>query len=210
MKMRNIGLVGLVCLSLLGGSAGCGVSNYQYTSFSKIEHVTDKDIIEISIDDRFNKEEESNIKGAVDEWNIVFNGQKELRLVKKCMVESCAKKFVDYVDRGSGIVILKLNGEDELISSVDTDGIIAFVPRKGAHLMIVIENHLGKKDLKGIVLHELGHIFGADHLEVEGSLMYPKYMRKQSDCVDKITAKMVSDYLELKFENMNYCIVPGL
>ena len=45
----------------------------------------------------------------------------------------------------------------------------------------ILERPGGKEAVSGIVLHELGHLVGLDHVDDDGQLMYPEARRGVSD-----------------------------
>jgi hypothetical protein len=108
-------------------------------------------------------------------------------------------------------VVVKLpEDSDELDGVVSRgDGVLAFVTRHEGHVLVVVGDRLGGRDLKTIIMHEVGHLLGAAHVNMKGSLMYPAYGWNQVSCIDKVTVAQVAGYLELDMKQMNYCMTPG-
>ncbi len=60
-----------------------------------------------------------------------------------------------------------------------------------------------EQDVKGILLHELGHAFGAQH--VEGTLMAPHWSQNGYKCPDKITVAQVASWHHVNLELLKWC-----
>jgi len=54
-------------------------------------------------------------------------------------------------------------------------------PLDATQLPGILEQRGGERAVAGIVLHELGHLLGLDHVDDEGQLMYPEARRGVSD-----------------------------
>lgn len=165
--------------------------------------------IPVWIDSGFNTAEREAIIRAANEWNFVLNGQ--VKLVFSGYFDGDKEGlelFKEALNTGLGIVITA-NTSEELDDDGELQGVLAFVPGTLSHHMTVIKDHLGNRELKDIVLHEFGHMLGADHTPFPG-LMYPAYTtnQKQYPCVDKITALQVAEVLELDVETLRYCKTP--
>lgn len=190
----------LICLLLVG----CG-GYWSYLKVGAPEHVVNKLIIPVMLDAGFSAVEEKSIYAAMSEWNVAFNGQVEFRVDGK--FERDPVGLVSrYSESGNGLVIVKMDDTDRrLAGTVESgDGVLAFVPRMGGHLMVVIGNRISTYNLRTIVLHEIGHLMGAYHVNGD-NLMNPHYGPKQIDCIDKVTAMQVAAYNDLDFGTMRYC-----
>lgn len=164
--------------------------------------------IPVWIDSGFNQAEREAIVKAAVEWNFVLNGQ--VKLVFGGYFHGDAEGielFEGALKTGLGIVITADTSEG-LDDDGELKGVLAFVPGTMAHHMTVVHDHLGDRELKDIVLHEFGHVFGADHT-VFASLMYPAYSQNQYPCVDRITAMQVAEVLDLDVETLRYCRTPA-
>lgn len=197
-------------LLVLSCILNCGTSYYSYHRGHIPEHVNHAVVIPIWIDTKFNKEQLSQIKSAVNEWNNVFNGQMLLKLDKQFTgQEEGEKLFTEANKTGLGWVIVNLDENDPVLSDriESGDGTLAFVTKMNGHLLVVIGDRIGTRDLKTITMHEMGHLLGANHVNAP-SLMTPRYGEEQYNCIDKITVAQVAGYQDLEFANLNYCITP--
>lgn len=60
-----------------------------------------------------------------------------------------------------------------------------------------------EQDVSGILQHELGHTFGAQH--VAGTLMNPKWSPHTFICPDKTTVAQVAAWYEINLDMLSYC-----
>lgn len=89
---------------------------------------------------------------------------------------------------------------------------LTFVRRFSDHLMVVVGDRLGDRNIKTIIMHEFGHIFGCFdcyHINIKNSLMVPIYGKDQADCIDKISVAQVASYMGLDVNILNYCVTPN-
>lgn len=203
--MKKLLLIFLTIFCLFG----CGPGLYEYHSAKTPKAIVNPEQIPIWIDMSFNQADREAIIKATNEWNFVLNGQAKFTFQGYFQGDKEGLMiFKDTLKTGLGVVITS-NDSDELGDDGEAEGILAFVAGAGAHHMVVIHDHIGNRDLKDIVLHEYGHLLGADHVNTT-SLMYPANDSKQSPCVDKITALQVANYLDLDVETLHYCRTPQI
>lgn len=201
----------LAAMILVVGAFGCcGTGMWQYKHGETPEHISNARVIPIYIDSKFTNPEIIAINGALQEWNGVFNGQIVLKLSRKFVDGPDAYMLNKSVnDTHSGWMIAKLDSDDERLDGVVEfgDGKLAFATRLGGNLMIVLGDRVVNHNMRTILLHEMGHMLGADHVFGK-NLMSPNYGPGQSDCVDKITAMQVAFYNDLNVKSLNYCVTP--
>jgi hypothetical protein len=217
MRLKCLALLTiLVCLVLY--TPGCGSNLYSYSNVSgpdkNYQHYKE---IPVYIDKNFEEAELEAILRATSEWNYVLNGH--IKLVIKStdinIKEARVRGLIAQIrTTDEGYMILKLNHNDPLLDDIieEDDGTLAFVNNLGnrGHVMVVIADRIGGKDLRSIVLHEYGHLLGAMHVMAR-SLMFPYYNGRSSyRCVDKITMLQVANYQQLDPDHLNYCITPNL
>lgn len=193
---------------------GCGTKYWVYKGGERPSHVTDVRIIPVWVDSKFSKWEMMKIRGAIKEWNGVFNGQIVLRLDKPYVGLHEAQERGEEINRtGNGWIIMKYNEDDPLIKDYVEigDKKLAFVPKDSeGHVMVVIGDRIGERDIGPILLHEMGHMLGAKHVNIKG-LMYPNEEPMwEVDCIDKVTVMQVAKVQGMEFRSMNYCMVPDL
>ena len=110
----------------------------------------------------------------------------------------------DMRKKGEGWIIVRAGSSDEVVSNL-SEHALAFA---GSGIMVVIWDRIGTRDLKTIVMHEMGHLLGSSHFR-SNSLMHPFYGRKQYSCIDKMTVSEVAAAHGLRLETLNYCSTPG-
>jgi hypothetical protein len=111
-----------------------------------------------------------------------------------------------------GVVVLKRNSFEDFIQENFSDGTLAWVRMDGdwrQHVVNVISDRIGSRDLSSIVMHEVGHVLGIeDHCPFSGALMTPNYSQG-SACIDRETARAVA-YVHRGWDwrHMNWCRGP--
>ena len=77
---------------------------------------------------------------------------------------------------------------------------------------IDIKGYLGPNVTQGVLLHEMGHVFGLGHNNKKGSLMYHVYV-PQSFSIDKATEEVIlciyKDGWEESYDNIEACAAPA-
>jgi hypothetical protein len=217
---KLVWLLGLVMGILLTG-CGCGGSQtmYQYRSVDQAPHNSTMKVVPVYVDKNFSGHNKVIIKNVIDEWNNTLNGQLRIEVKTWILDRSDEERTAALVSKinhtHEGLMILSVSEDDPLLSDFETDGVLAFVNSLGnqAHVLVVIQDHIGERNLHTILLHEFGHALGAFHVNAR-SLMNPYYgsgngrPSMQVDCVDAITADQVAGYYGLDFSRMNYCSTP--
>jgi hypothetical protein len=202
------GIFFLLIMSLMLCGIGCGPRYWTYRQGKLPEHLVVQEI-PIWMDNSLLMSQREGIIEAAGEWNKVFNGQIILQMQPVLNRVEVLKKL-DEVDRtGTGWVIIS-STEEMLIAEgyIDEgDGVLAYVYRLGGNLMVIVRDRIGARDFKLIVMHEIGHLLGANHVNAM-SLMAPHYGRDQINCIDKVTVAQVARFNRLKFETLNYCLTP--
>ena len=189
--------------------SGCGVKYFTYHAGQLNTHISHALIIPIYIDNDFSAEHKNAIIAAAKEWNGVFNGQVILRVENEKFsgldggVNILKNKVMV---TGEGWVIIGVNHDNELVE--DMGNVLAFVKGAGGHSMVIVRDVIGTRDLKTIVMHEMGHLMGALHVDM-ANLMIPYYGKTQYECIDKITVAQVAFFMNLDFNTLNYCITPA-
>jgi hypothetical protein len=200
----------------------CSPTYFSYHRGSTIDHLSYVEKIPVWLDKNFTAEQIEQIRGAIKEWNLVLNGQIVFQLVEKEEMGIDKKKHLYPVTfdgreagktlennpTGQGIVVYALKkGDKELKDSDVTDGMLAWVNGPGTrHIMVVIDR-VGNRNLKTIIMHEIAHLLGAQHVSAR-SLENNYAGRYSYDCIDKITVAQVAAYQHLELHSLGYCITP--
>jgi hypothetical protein len=199
-------LLMLVVLAVFG--SGCSVSTWHYKHGEVPSHIINAREIPVYVDSKFTNVEIVQLNAAMQEWNGVFNGQIVLTLVRKFNDGAEASALAREVSNNhNGWMIAKLDSDDERLEDTVSPGMLAFVPRLGGQLMVVLGDRLSTHSLKTIAMHEMGHMLGAEHV-FGHNLMHPAYGPLQTDCIDKVTVNQVAFYNDLEVSSLNYCVTP--
>lgn len=186
---------------------GCGGHMWGWHKGATPSHLgsTGREIIPIYIDDSFTEDEMSSIFYALGEWNKVFNGQVVLRVKNSFKgLDQGSEILKGMRRRGEGWIIVRGGSDDEILSGI-SEAALAFA---GNGIMVVVHDRIGERDLRTILMHEMGHLLGVTHLG-SMSLMHPVYGNKQFSCIDKLTVSEMASVRGLRLEELNYCITPG-
>jgi predicted Zn-dependent protease len=152
----------------------------------------------IYVDKDFGEADKVAIAQAVEQWNFSLNGQVRLAVVdwNFMMEPSLLKENAWYILRVDSSCTFKP-------TDTPTDRTLAWANKLGGNYIYMIRDRMWNEDVKGIAMHELGHLLGSDH--VGTYLMYYRFNRNRYDCVDYASAESVSSSQHLKGK-MNYCV----
>lgn len=160
----------------------------------------------IYVDKDFGEADRLEIAKAVEQWNHALNGQIRLDIVSFDfrMEPSILKEKAD------AWFILKIHSDSNFKPKEEPEApTLAFADKIGGHLIYMIRDRIRNEDMKGIVMHEIGHLFGSDHVGTR--LMYKHYQRSQYNCVDYDSIQSVASAQHLEPAGLNYCAYePGL
>lgn len=160
----------------------------------------------VTIDADFSDAHREAIRAAFEEWNHVLNGYAVFEVVNDHATLEELQAAVDTVQiSGQGRVVAALTGSDN--SDPNT---LAYVPGLGEPFILVYPEVVGVRNLKAIILHEIGHTLDLDHIMVAGTLMSPSYTTG-APCVDQLTVMALASIRpRWRLENMRFCTWPAV
>lgn len=166
-------------------------------------------IVPIIVDTTFSTMDKTAIDDAINAWNYVLNGYIILK-VESWDFNMEVEVLKDVIYR-HGLVIMKVASSNSIIPTQNNSEskTLAWANDIGGTKIWVVRDRFYQPDTFPIMLHELGHIFGADHEkevpENKNFLMYPKYERGRWNCVDGRAMEKAANYHLLPPERLNYC-----
>lgn len=177
------------------------------------EHVsvaTSPEMVPVWIDQDFTPAHVADIKMALGQWNIALNGWETFVLASEHFAMETAP--LEYIDKtGHGLIILQHTSK-EPIMAILPEGLLGWVMAKAgeqAHVLNIIEDAVGLRDMTAVVLHELGHILGLPDVPVMYTLMWPEYSRS-IPCVDLFTVQALASIRDWNWKTLNWCGYPEM
>lgn len=188
-------------LSAAPGPSPAGIATTQsllYTRHPASGSATE--IISLRIDGPFDAGEKAKVLLAVGEWNHVLNG----------FVRFDVAAPNGWRPRAWDIRAEK--GGSPQAPDPAAGQPLSFTQAGFASLggkMVVYVDRMGTRDLRGVILHELGHVLGLGH-ETSG-LMSARYSPTTDQCVGRSTAAAIATLRKLPLDGLNWCEpdVPG-
>lgn len=131
-------------------------------------------------------EQQENAKKAILGWNHALHQWRNLEYVKNASVE--CSYWIHEVEEE--------NPKDEHA--------IAWASSLGGH-EISMRKGWYEHDTTGILMHELGHAFGAQHLP--GTLMNPYWFKHGFICPDMSTVAQVAAWNKINLSTLSWCTI---
>lgn len=185
----------LLCL-VVGCSSRQSLHYYIHAPDGKVSEVR---YYPIYVDKDFGAGDKLEMAAAVEQWNFALNGQVRLAVVdwEFNMSPISLKENAWY--------ILKVDSSCKF-KPADTskERTLAWANKLGGNHVYIIRDRLGNGDIKGITMHEIGHLLGTDH--VGEYLMFHYYNRARYNCIDYASAESVGKILKLDVKSLNYCV----
>lgn len=193
-----------LCFSCLGHS----ISEYKYINVGPESSVALHEY-KVWVDKGFGNADRLAIDDAIRQWNYSMNGY-----VKVTVVSYDFDMEIDVLKQvrdSGGWLIMKIDSMNPMVDDGPTVNgkpksyTLAWVNGVGGTKMWVIRDRImDSRWMTGIVLHELGHMLGADHDEMY--LMGSKFDWEKFRCVDYHAALLVATAQGIPIGRMNYCV----
>lgn len=151
----------------------------------------------VYIDPTFDEVDRIAILGAVSEWNEVLTGA--IRLVSTVGTLS-----IDELNDPHAILVMKVDSNCTFIPTIPEGSVLAWTNRIGGNKVWVIRDRLGNWQVQAVMMHELGHVFGADDRKGHGLMHYLIDMNEYR-CIDKATVEEVATWQGLPMSALGYC-----
>jgi hypothetical protein len=207
--MKKSGFVWFLCLLLSICSLSCFLPrtySFAYVNSSHSRVHSQGRIQKIYIDKDFGNADAVAIQDALNQWSYALNGYIEFQTITVDLVHGSMEPLRES-ERGEAWLLMKIDSNNPLVVFHDKPEhpALAFCEAIGGHHLYLIRDRIPNENVRGVVMHEVGHLLGAEHRWGDG-LMNPAYHESVSQCIDKDTLTQVAAYQHLPVENMNYCI----
>jgi hypothetical protein len=148
-----------------------------------------------------------SIQDALNQWQYALHGYIIFDMQVVDVVHGSLEPMKD-ANAGKAWIFLKIDSNNALVSFQDRTEFraFAFVEKIGGNTMYVVRDRINDGNVRGLVMHEVGHLLGAEHRKGQDNLMNPFYYDYDTQCVDKLTLEQVAKYQHIPIDNMNYCV----
>ena len=152
------------------------------------------EVVTLRIVGPFDAEAEAKVRLAIEEWNHVLNGFVRFNIATSGGWQAGAWDI--RAEKGGSPQSPDPAGQPLSFTQAGLASI-------GGRLVIFVDR-IGTRDLRGIVLHELGHVLGLDH-GTGGNLMSARYAPTTEQCVDKAAVEAIAARRKLPADRLNWC-----
>jgi hypothetical protein len=148
------------------------------------------EVMPVRIGDGFTAYERARILRAVNEWNYALNGHVRFEIVEEEAPYEIVASSLRAPNPPPGV------RPKYLLANTPP-------PMSGPMISQVFVQRLGNRDLKALMLHELGHMLGLPH--ANAGVMSPDYDLIGWRCIDKTTATALAIKRNLPLGQFNWC-----
>lgn len=165
--------------------------------YSYVPRVAGDRSVSFYVDNQFTEEELIEIKEGIKEWDYVLNGNIEFRYGGRHNMEDWV---LSEMTLGKAVLVNKV-GPDCTFIPVTKGQVLAFASLRNIY---VISGRVSVSSLRGVMLHEIGHVLGLGHFG--DGLMKPEYDFNMHYCVPRDVTSEVAHIWGFRTESMNYCL----
>ena len=202
-----------ICFCSLFISASCSIlphsSQFTYVKSSHQREDPPTIVQKIWIDNAFGESDMVEIQAAMDRWTYALNGYMTFEMEEFDVINGSLQPYRECFN-GKAWCFMKINHTSSMLIGQDHSEtgihVLAFTDRVGGHLLYVVRDRIMNEQMKGLMMHEVGHLLGANHIDEDSDLMAPIFTNENTQCVDKHTLEQVAQFEHFPVNNMNYCI----
>jgi hypothetical protein len=163
-----------------------------YTSRTRASVRTE--IFSLIVADTFSLADRAKILRAVSEWNVALNGFIRFEIMPDRVPSRPTAREYWVISPKPGLHATR--STTALAATYSATGI--------GGVMVIYVDRIGRRDLGGVVMHELGHVLGLGH-SGKGGLMAAQYHPTSQRCVDHGTVEAVAAKRGLPPAELNWC-----
>lgn len=157
------------------------------------------------IDKRFSAQRKDQIKLACEHWNVVLNGRFRLTYARDVDFSdpAAADNFETQHELSDALPFFFVweDATDPMLPA----GALAYVTELGDPVVHLIDGRLNFTfSPEIVVMHELGHSMGLEHVDPPDTLMSRAYNR-QPHCIDEYTVKNLAVDHGWEWRTLNWC-----
>lgn len=197
-------LVIWLCLSCLGHR----ISEYKYINVGPGSSVVLREY-KVWVDKGFGNADRLAIDDAIRQWNYTMNGYVKMTVISYDFDMEIEE--LRQIMNSGGWIIMKIDSSNPMVddgptvNGKPTSYTLAWVNGlHGTKMWIIRDRIVDSRWMTGIVLHEMGHMLGADH--DEAYLMGKNFDWEKFRCVDYQTAIAAAKAQRIPLGVVNYCI----